>query len=558
MGAKHFGARVKRLEDPALLAGRGRFVDDVKLPGLLHACFVRSPHAHARLNGIDGQPALAMQSVHAVLTTADLPEPMRSAPIPMLQPNPAIAAARTQTVLARDEVYYVGQPVAVVIADTRYIAEDAAAACIVDYDVLDAAGDCRDAVKDGAARVHSDLDSNIAAQFPSAYGDVNGAFASAAHVFEETFWQHRGGGMAIETRAVLASHDAVSDVLTVWSGTQTPHLGRGMLADLLGRELDSIRMIAPDVGGGFGPKAIFYPEEAVIPAAALKLGRPVKWIEDRREHFLCATQERDQYWDVAIAVDGDGRILGVRGRMLHDSGAFVPWGIILPYIAAVTVPGPYVVPAFSLETIVVLTNKVPTTPVRGPGRPQTEFALERLLERGARALQIDRAEVRRRNFIKPEQMPYAVGLLFRDGKPLVYDSGDYPKGQETALALAGYDGFRQRQRAALDQGRLIGIGLANYVEGTGLGPFEGVTVRVLPSGKVAVATGATNQGQGTRTVLSQIVADQIGCRIEDIMMTIGDTAAISQGVGSFGSREAVNAGNSAQIAGQAVRRQLIT
>ena len=243
--------------------------------------------------------------------------------------------------------------------------------------------------------------------------------------------------------------------------------------------------------------------------------------------------------------------------MLHDSGAFVPWGIILPYIAAVTVPGPYVVPAYRLETIVVLTNKVPTTPVRGAGRPQAVFAMERLLDRVARELQLDRAEVRRRNFIKPEQMPYAVGLLFRDGKPLVYDSGDYPKGQQAALTLAGYENFRERQRAARDRGRLIGIGLGNYVEGTGLGPFEGVTVRVLPSGKVAVATGATNQGQGTRTTLSQIVAEQVGCRIEDIVMTIGDTAAIAQGVGAFGSRQAVNAGCSAQIAGQAVRQQII-
>ncbi len=557
MGAKHFGARVKRLEDPALLAGRGRFVDDLKLPGLLHACFVRSPHAHARLGAIDSNPAMVMPGVHAVLTADDLPDPMRSGPMPMLLPNPAITTARTQTVLARDEVYYVGQPVAVVIADTRYIAEDAAAAVIADYDVLDAVGDCRDAIRDGAPRAHSDLDSNVAARFPLAYGDIDAAFAGAAHVFEEAIWQHRGGGMAIETRAVLASHDPVSDLLTVWSGTQTPHIGRRMLADLLGRELESIRMIAPDVGGGFGPKAIFYPEEAVIPAAALKLGRPVKWIEDRREHFLCATQERDQYWGMAIAVDGNGRILGVRGQMLHDSGAFVPWGIIMPYIAAVTVPGPYVVQAFRLETIVVLTNKVPTTPVRGAGRPQAVFAMERLLDRVARELRLDRAEVRRRNFIKPEQMPYAVGLLFRDGKPLIYDSGDYPKGQETALTLAGYEGFRERQRAALDAGRLIGIGLANYVEGTGLGPFEGVTVRVLPSGKVAVATGATNQGQGTRTTLSQIVAEQIGCRLEDIVMTIGDTAAISQGVGAFASRQAVNAGCSAQIAGLAVRTQLI-
>jgi carbon-monoxide dehydrogenase large subunit len=356
---------------------------------------------------------------------------------------------------------------------------------------------------------------------------------------------------------VLASLDPVSDVLTVWSSTQTPHIGRRMLADLLEREVESIRMIAPDVGGGFGPKAIFYPEEAVIPAVALRLGRPVKWIEDRHENFLCATQERDQYWSMAIAVDTDGKILGVRGRLLHDSGAFVPWGIIMPYIAAVTVPGPYVIPAYHLKTTVVLTNKVPTTPVRGAGRPQAVFAMERLLDRVARELQLDRAELRRRNFIKPEQMPYEVGLLFRDGKAVVYDSGDYPKGQQTALELAGYESFRERQRAALDAGRFIGIGLANYVEGTGLGPFEGVTVRILPSGKVAVATGATSQGQGTRTTLAQIVAEQVGCRIEDIVMTIGDTSAIANGVGAFASRQAVNAGCSALIAGQAVRTQLI-
>jgi carbon-monoxide dehydrogenase large subunit len=477
--------------------------------------------------------------------------------MPMLLPNPAIAAARTQSVLAHDEVCYVGQPVAIVIADTRYIAEDAAAAMTVQYDLLNAVGDCRNAIKPGASRVHRDLASNVASTFRLAYGDIDGAFAGAGHVFEEQIWQHRGGGMAIETRAVLASHDFPSDVLTVWSGTQTPHIGRRMLADLLGRELESIRVIAPDVGGGFGPKAIFYPEEAAIPAVALKLGRPVKWIEDRREHFLCATQERDQYWEVAVAVAADGKILGVRGKLLHDSGAFVPWGIVMPYIAAATVPGPYVVPAYQLDTTVVFTNKVPTTPVRGAGRPQAVFAMERLMDRVARELGLDRAEVRRRNFIKPEQMPYTVGLIFRDGKPLVYDSGDYPKGQETALASAAYESFRERQRLALDQGRFIGIGLGNYVEGTGLGPFEGVTVRVLPSGKVAVASGATNQGQGTRTTLSQIVAEQVGCRIDDIVMTLGDTGAIAQGVGAFASRQAVNAGNSAHYAGQAVRKRLI-
>jgi carbon-monoxide dehydrogenase large subunit len=557
MGAKHFGARVTRLEDPALLSGRGRFVDDVKLAGVLHACFVRSPHAHAKLVSIDGKVAMIMPGVHAVITATDLPDPMRSQRLPMLLPNPALATTRTQHALARDEVCYVGQAVAVVIADSRYIAEDAAAALIIQYDVLPAVADCRAAAEDGKPRAHGDLSSNVASAFRLAYGDTDSAFADAAHVFTEGLWQHRGGGMAIETRAVLASHDPASDLLTVWSGTQTPHIGRQMLADLLDRDLQSIRMIAPDVGGGFGPKAIFYPEEAVIAAAALKLARPVKWVEDRREHFLCATQERDQYWEISIAVDADAKILGLRGRMLHDTGAFVPWGIVMPYIAATTVPGPYVVPAYQLDTSVILTNKVPTTPVRGAGRPQAVFAMERLLDRVARELNFDRAEVRRRNLIQPEQMPYEVGLLFRDGKPLVYDSGDYPRVQEKALALAEYDSFRERQRAALDEGRFIGIGVANYVEGTGLGPFEGVTVRVLASGKVAVATGATNQGQGTRTTLSQIVAEQIGCRIDDIVMTIGDTGAIAQGVGAFASRQAVNAGSSALVAGQSVRKQLI-
>src|ERR1700722_17182736 len=285
MGAKHFGARVTRLEDPALLSGRGRFVDDVKMSGVLHACFVRSPYAHARVHGIDGKAALAIPGVHAVIAANDLPDPMRSEAMPMLLPNPSISALCTQHVLARAEVYYVGQPVAVVIADSRYIAEDAAAAVAVHYDALPAVGDCRDAVEDDAPRAHAALGSNVLSTFQLAYGDVDAAFASAPHIFEDELWQHRGGGMAIETRAVLASHDAATDMLTVWSGTQTPHICRRMLADLLGRELESIRMIAPDVGGGFGPKAIFYPEEAVIPAAALKLGRPVKWIEDRGKDF---------------------------------------------------------------------------------------------------------------------------------------------------------------------------------------------------------------------------------------------------------------------------------
>jgi carbon-monoxide dehydrogenase large subunit len=557
MGAKHFGARVARLEDPALLTGRARFTDDIKLARCLEACFVRSPHPHAKIRGIDATHAKKMPGVHAVLTADDLPPRMATGQIPMLVPNPSIATPRTQLALARHEVCYVGQTVAVVIADSRYLAEDAAAAVAVDYEALPSVSDCREAVKPGAPRVHGDLASNVAAFVPMGYGDIDTAFENAAHVFEDEMFLHRGGAMTLEGRAVLASYDEGTDLLTVWSATQTPHLCRGTLADLFERDLESIRVIAPAVGGGFGTKAPFYAEEAVIPAAAMKLGRPVKWQEDRREHFLSATQERDQLWQVAIAVSADGKIQGLRGRMWHDTGAYLPWGIIVPYIASTTFPGPYVVPAYKIETTVVLTNRVPTTVVRGAGRPQAVFCMERLMDRVARELKIDRAELRARNMIQPAQMPYSVGLVFRDGKPLVYASGDFPKSQARALALSDYAGFRARQAITRAQGRYLGIGIGNYVEGTGLGPFEGVTVRVMPNGKVSVATGATTQGQGTRTTLSQIVADNVGCRIEDIVMTAGDTGAISQGIGAFASRQAINAGNSALLAGQSVKQQIV-
>jgi carbon-monoxide dehydrogenase large subunit len=557
MGAKQFGARVARIEDPALLTGRARYVDDVKVPGVLHACFVRSPHPHARIAGIDTATARAMPGVHAVLTADDMPGRLATDPIPTPVPNPAITAMRTQRALARGEVCYAGETVAVAIADTRYLAEDAAAAVDVAYEPLAAVSDCRDATINGTPHSHRDLATNVAAYVPMSYGDVERAFATAAHVFEEDIFQHRGAAMTLEGRAVLASEDPVSDVLTVWSATQTPHICRATIADLLGRNLESVRVIAPFVGGGFGTKAPFYAEEIVIPVAAMKLGRPVKWTEDRREHFLSATQERDQYWQVAIAVDDDGKILGLRGKMIHDNGAYLPWGIIAPYIAATTFPGPYVVPAFKFETTVVLTNRVPTTVVRGAGRPQAVFAMERLMDRVARELGIDRAEVRRRNMIGPERMPYSVGLVFRDGKPLVYAGGDFPLSQRRAVVMSDYDGFRARQAAARADGRYIGIGIGNYVEGTGLGPFEGVSVRIMPNGKVAVATGATTQGQGTHTTLAQIVADRLGCPIEDIVMTVGDTNAISQGVGAFASRQAINAGNSAMIAGESVKRQVI-
>ena len=557
MGAKMFGARVKRLEDPALLTGRGSFTDDIHLAGTLEAAFLRSPHGHARILAIDTTKAAAHPGVHAVYTAADLPESLREVTVPFQVPNPAITQPFQQRLLENREACFVGEPMALVIAESRYVAEDAAALIEVEYEILPAIADCRAALEDGAPLAHLDTPNNECARFTVGYGDVAGVFAGAPHVYRQSLWSHRGGGIAIENRAVLANHDPIGDVTTMWSATQSPFLVKQNVADMLSWPRDSLRVIAPEVGGGFGPKTVYYVEEALIALVARLLGRPVKWTEDRRENFLATNQERDQYWDVEMATDGDGRILGLRGDMIHDSGAYMPWGIISPYISATTVPGPYVLPAFELNTRVALINKVAVTPVRGAGRPQAVFAIERLLDRAADDLDIDRAEIRRRNLIRPEQMPYRMGLTGRDGQPATYDSGDYPRCQAAAEKLADWDGFAARKKAAEAEGRYLGIGIANYVESTGLGPFEGATVRIHPDGEIIIATGGGDSGMGHWTTLAQICADKFDIDISRIKADVGDTGKIANGVGSFASRIAVNAGNSVHLAATEVREKAI-
>jgi carbon-monoxide dehydrogenase large subunit len=323
----------------------------------------------------------------------------------------------------------------------------------------------------------------------------------------------------------------------------------------IGRD-HQLRIVTPDVGGGFGPKGSFYAEYGALAAAALALRAPIKWIEDRQENFLATQQERDQHWDVEIAVDRDARILGVRGTLTHEAGAYMPWGVVLPWIAATSVPGPYVIPNFHLDVSVAFTNKVPTSPVRGAGRPQACVVMERLMDRVAHELKLDRAEVRRRNFITPQQMPYRVGIIFRDGRPVTYDSGDYPTCQRKALEAADYEGFAGRQAQARAQGRYIGLGIANAVEATGLGPYESATARVSTSGKLTVYTGATPQGQSHKTTLAQIAADHLGLTPDDITIVTGDTAATALGVGSFAARTAVNAGSSVHLAAQELSHKI--
>lgn len=557
MGARTFGARVARLEDPRLLVGRGAFTDDFHLRGALEAAFVRSPHGHARVRGVDVSAARAHPGVAAAYAAADLPASLGDATVPFQVPNPAISQPFQQRLLENEEVCFAGEPVALVVADSRYAAEDAAGLVKVDYEPLPGVSDCKDALAEGAPPAHASASGNEAACFTVGYGDVAAAFAAADVVHREEFRVHRGGGFAIENRAVLAEHDEVDDRVTIWSATQSPFLVKRNVVDMLGWDSERVRVVAPDVGGGFGPKTVYYVEEALIPFVARDLGRPVKWIEDRRENFLATNMERDQYWDVEIAAAADGALLGARGTMIHDTGAHLPWGVISPYISATTFPGPYVLPAYELEARVALTNKVAVTPVRGAGRPQAVFAMERLLDRLAAKLGMDRVEIRRRNFVPAEGMPYSVGLTFRDGKPMIYDSGDYPRCQEEALKLADYAGFPRRRERARKEGRRIGIGVANYVEGTGLGPFEGATVRIQPSGRICVYTGGGDSGQGHWTTLAQVCADKFGVAPEEVDVQKGDTGKIAAGVGTFASRIAVNAGSSTHLAALEVREKAI-
>ena len=557
MSTHLFGKSVKRVEDPDLLRGQGQFIDDLRIPNLLHASFLRSPLAHARIRSINKSEAQTLPGIHAVWTARDLPKNMYKRRLLLQVPNPSIRHPFTQEPLASEEVCFVGEPVAVVVASTRHQAEDACERIIVNYEPLPVSDNCENALMPDAKVAHSNIGDNIAAQFTLNYGDIDLSFRKAAHVIQDRYFQHRGSANPMEARGVIASYDVTQRQFKVWSATQSPFMVRRTLVHMLEVEENEIHVIAPkDVGGGFGPKGMCYPEETVLPALARELSRPVKWIEDRREHFLTTTQERDQVWEVSIAVDTSGKILGLKGRLIHDAGAYMPWGIITPYISTTTIPGPYLVPSFKFDTIAVFTNKPPTTPLRGAGRPQAVFAMERTLDLVAKNLGLDRAQVRKLNLIPAEAMPYKMGLIFRDGAPVVYDSGDYPRCQAMALEAGRYDKFSQRQADGRKAGRYLGIGIANAVEGTGLGPFEGATIKIVPSGRVVLRTGAAPQGQAHQTTLAQLCSTELNIPIDQIDVTTGDTNAISLGVGTFASRIAVNAGSSVRLASRIVRTKL--
>jgi len=558
MPTRWFGERISRNEDPRLLTGRAMFVDDVRRPGMLHAAFYRSPHAHARIRRIDAAPARALPGVAAVFTAADLPERLRG-PLPKLIPHPALVHHKTQVALAGEVVHHVGEPIALVVAESRYLAEDAVDLITVDFEVLPAVVDLEAAARPDSPVVHADMSDNIAAHHIQRVGNVEEAFAKAPHVFRERLVMDRGASAPLETRGVVAEWDGRTRELVVWDSTQAPIRIRNYLSDLLGLPQSDVRVIAPDIGGGFGPKIMMcYPEEIAIPHAAMVLGRPVKWIEDRREHFVATNQERLQIHDAEIAVDREGRILGVRTVFLHDCGAYCAYGLIVPIVASTTLPGPYRIPNYHAEYRAVFTTKTQTSPYRGAGRPHGVFVMERLIDRVARELGLDRAEVRRRNFIQPHEFPYDLGgLIYQDGVRLVYDSGNYPEVFRKALAHIGYEEWPAQRARYRREGRRVGLGIAFYVEGTGIGPYEGCRITVEPSGKVYVATSVGTQGQGHYTSFAQIVAEALGADVRDVIVTTGDSGAFGWGTGTFASRAAVVAGNAIALAATAVREKTL-
>ena len=561
MTTRQFGASVKRNEDARLLTGRAQFVDDVKLPGILHAAFVRSPHAHARIVSIDASAALVRDGVVAVYTAEDLGDYWR--PGPVIVPPPPVEGAvfneRTQVPLAKGKARHVGEPVALVIAASRYIAEDAAADVVVEWDPLPVAADLEPAAAPGAPRVHDDLPDNVAARVRQTKGDYAAAAKRAHRIVKRRFAYDHGCAQPMETRGVVAQWDAGAERLTVWDTTQAPIAIRNGLAAMLGLSERQVRVVAPFIGGGFGPKImLFYPDEVLIPWAALRLGRPVKWIEDRAEHFFATTHERGQVHDAEIALDRDGRILGVKDVFLHDTGAYDPYGLTVPINSQCTLLGPYVIPNYDSTFTAVFTNKPIVTPYRGAGRQHGVFVIERLLDVAARELGIDRAEIRRRNLIPPDAFPYDNEIIYQDFTRLGYDSGDYAPMLAKALDMIGYERFlREEQPRLRAQGRRVGIGVVCYVEGTGIGPYEGAKVQVQTSGKVSLLTGIGTQGQGHFTSFAQIVADQVGVAVADVEVITGDTDQFYWGAGTFASRGAVVAGNAVNEAALAVRKKIL-
>jgi carbon-monoxide dehydrogenase large subunit len=546
-GIPYVGRSLLRREDRRLLTGRGQFIADLELPRMLHAAFIRSPLAHAHIRSVDLSRAAAAPGVSLVLSGTDLVRLLPPLPDTQLSlPSKWTTQVQhefhnpQQPGLAHDKVRHVGEAVAVVVAESRYAAEDAAELVTLDLDPMPAVVNAEAALAPGAPLIHEHLKTNLFGAFSIAKGDVAGAMASAPHKLQRRFYHHRYAAMPMECRGVAAIHDPRTDTITIWSATQVVHWVRREVATILGMPEARVRCLALDVGGGFGLKGHVYPEDLVVPFLARRLGRPVRWIEDRHEHLQCSAHSRDQLHEVEVGFDDDGQILALRDKFIVDCGAWNPIGGGVPYNTAAHLTGPYKIDHLAVSARTAATNKVPNTAYRGAGRPEAVFAMERIIDLVAGSLGLEPAEVRRRNMIGSEEMPYHAGIAYRDGEPIVYDGGDYPGGLQKALdAVGGVAAFRRHQHEARQEGRYLGLGIGCYVEGTGVGPFEGATVRIDPSGKVYVSSGAASQGQGMETIFAQIVADMWQVAPEDVVISLADTAGIPSGSGTFASRSTV-------------------
>lgn len=558
------GVPVRRLEDPRLLTGRGRYVADLALPGMLHVAFLRSPHAHARLLAVDAGRARREPGVVACVSGDDLRGEAR--PIRATSRMPGYRATDFPA-LAVGKVRHAGEAVMAVVAESRYLAEDALDEIAARYEPLPAVVSAEAAMGEASALVHEEAGSNVLLSRAFVQGDVEAAFAGAALVLGDRFRFHRHAGVTLENRACLAEYQAGTEELTLWSSTQVPGIVRDVLADALGMPGHRVRVVAPDVGGGFGVKSAVYPEEIAVCVLARRLGRPVKWVGDRREDLLSSTQAWDEVIDAELAVEADGRLRGLRARVLADVGAYSvhPWTASIEVIQVVSfLPGPYRVPCYRGEALGVATNKAPMGPYRGVGRPVSTFVTETLLDRAARRLGLDPLEIRRRNLLRPDELPY------RSPSGIVWDSGSFLESLERAAELVEYSRVREEQARGRAAGRHLGVGIAAYVELTGVGSAipaspgatvstgtEGATVRVDPAGTVTASFGLACHGQGHETTLAQVVAAELGARLADIRIVHGDTAASPVGTGTYASRSAVIGGGAAILASRAVREKAL-
>jgi aerobic carbon-monoxide dehydrogenase large subunit len=549
IGHPYVGRSLLRREDRRLLTGQGQFIADLVLPRMLHAVLVRSPVAHARIRAVDLSRTSTAPGVVLALNGTDLLQllpPVPEGQISMPSKWTSVVQHKflnpQQPLLAHDKVRHVGEAMAIVVAESRDQAEDAAERVTWDLEEVPAVVDPEAALRPDSPIVHDRFQTNLIGTFSVGRGNVDAALAQALHRLQRRFYHHRYAAVPMECRGVVSAYDPRTDAATIWSSTQVVHWVRREAAALLGLPEARVRCIALDVGGGFGGKGHVYPEDLLITFLARKLGRPVRWIEGRSEHLMSATHSRDQLHDVEVGFDDDGRILALRDDYLVDCGAWNPIGSGVAYNTAVHLTGPYKIENLAASGKIVVTNKVPNAPYRGAGRPEAAFAMERTIDLVARTLGLEPSEVRRRNMIRADEMPYRVGIPYRDGEPIVYDSGDYPGALQKALdAVGGVEAFRRHQGEARRAGRYLGLGIGFYIEGTGVGPFESAFVRIDPSGKVYVSCGAAPQGQGMETIFSQVVADVWQVAPEDVVLSFADTAAIAIGFGTMASRSTVTA-----------------